>query len=201
MCLPDLQSLWWPALLHQSASLSFMMTSSNGDISVLPALCAGNSLVTGEFPSQRPVTRNFDVFFDLRMKKRLSKQSRRRWFETPSFSLWCHCKVMGKWIIASTLPWNYSFNCVRDVIIFSIWMVFCKVEFHSAFCGIIVFWSVVKYRDGAICFIIVCGIIMFLKQRWKFSCEFIVKSIFGIFLICNVNSVSQQGVIRPSLSP
>ena len=31
---------------------------------VLLALCAGNSPVTGEFPSQRPVTRSFDVFFD-----------------------------------------------------------------------------------------------------------------------------------------
>ena len=50
-------------------------------------LCAGNSTVTGEFSSQRPVTRSFDVFFDLRLNKRLSKQSRRRWFETPSHSL------------------------------------------------------------------------------------------------------------------
>ena len=38
-------------------------------------LCAGNSPVTGEFPAQRPVTHNFDVFFDLRLNKRLSKQS------------------------------------------------------------------------------------------------------------------------------
>ena len=37
------------------------------------ALCAGN--FTGEFPSQRPVTRSFDVFFDLRWNKQLSKQS------------------------------------------------------------------------------------------------------------------------------
>ena len=51
--------------------------------SLLLALCAGNSPVTGELPSQKPVTRIFDVFFDLRLNKRLSKQSRRRWFETP----------------------------------------------------------------------------------------------------------------------
>ena len=44
--------------------------------STLLALCAGNSVVTGEFPSQRPVTQSFDVFFDLRLNKRLSKQSR-----------------------------------------------------------------------------------------------------------------------------
>ena len=41
--------------------------------SALLALCAGNSPVTGEFPSQRPVTRNFDVLFDLRLNKPLSK--------------------------------------------------------------------------------------------------------------------------------
>ena len=56
------------------------------------ALSAANSPVTGEFSSQRPMTRNFDVFFDLRLNKRLCKQSRRRWFETPSHSLWRHCK-------------------------------------------------------------------------------------------------------------
>ena len=41
--------------------------------SALLAICAGNSPVTGEFPIQKPVTRSFDVFFDLRLIKRLSK--------------------------------------------------------------------------------------------------------------------------------
>ena len=70
-----------------------MMTSSNEPFSALLAICAGNSSITGEFPTQRPVTRSFDVFFDLRLNKRLSKQSRGWWFETPSRSLWCHCKA------------------------------------------------------------------------------------------------------------
>ena len=43
--------------------------------STLLALCAGNSPVTGEFLTQRPVTQNFDVFFDLRLNKQLNKQS------------------------------------------------------------------------------------------------------------------------------
>ena len=43
--------------------------------SELLALCAGNSPVTGEFPAQRPVTQSFDVFFDQRQNKRLSKHS------------------------------------------------------------------------------------------------------------------------------
>ena len=33
--------------------------------SMLLAICAGNSPVTGEFPAQRPVMRSFDIFFDL----------------------------------------------------------------------------------------------------------------------------------------
>ena len=56
--------------------------------SALLTICAGNSPVTGEFPTQRPVTRSFDVFFDLRPNKRLSKQSWGWWFET--CPLWRH---------------------------------------------------------------------------------------------------------------
>ena len=36
-------------------------------LSALLALCVGNSTATGEFPSQRSVTRSFHVFFDLRL--------------------------------------------------------------------------------------------------------------------------------------
>ena len=67
-----------------------MMTSSNGNISALLALCAGNSPVTGEFPTQRPVMRSFDVFSDLRLNKRLNKQRQGWWFETLSRPLWRH---------------------------------------------------------------------------------------------------------------
>ena len=56
--------------------------------SALLALCVGNSPVTGEFPTQRPVTRSFDFSFDLRLNKRLSKQSWDWLFETPSRPLW-----------------------------------------------------------------------------------------------------------------
>ena len=69
---------------------SGMMTSSNGNISALLALCAGKSPMTGEFPAQRPVTWSFDVFFDLPLNNRLSKQWWGWWFETPSCPLWRH---------------------------------------------------------------------------------------------------------------
>ena len=62
--------------------------------SALLAICAGNSPVPGEFPAQWPVTRSFDVFFDLRPNQRLSKQPWGRWFETPSRPLWRHCNAL-----------------------------------------------------------------------------------------------------------
>ena len=70
-----------------------------GSLSALLALCEGKSPVTDEFPSQSPVTQSFDIFFDLRLYKRLSKPSRRWWFEAPSRSLWRHCNV---------LPYSYQ---------------------------------------------------------------------------------------------
>ena len=57
-------------------------------LSTLLALCAGNSRSPENSP---PVTRSFDVFFDMRLNKRLSEQSKRWWFDTPSRSLWRHC--------------------------------------------------------------------------------------------------------------
>ena len=73
---------------------SAMMTSSNEKISALLALCARNSSVTGELPWQRPVTRSFDIIFDLRVNKRLSKQLRGWWFETPLRPSWRNCNGM-----------------------------------------------------------------------------------------------------------
>ena len=64
--------------------------------SALLAICAGNSPIAGEFPSQRRVTRSFDVFFDLRLNKWLSKQSRGWCIGPPSRSLWRHCNISIK---------------------------------------------------------------------------------------------------------
>ena len=68
--------IWWR---HKKETFSSLL-----------ALCEGNPPVTGGFPSQRPVTRSFGVFFDPPFNNRLSQQSRHRWFETPSRSLWRH---------------------------------------------------------------------------------------------------------------
>ena len=69
LCLPS--GVMWSWWRHQIKTFSASL-----------ALCAGNSPVTFELTSQRPTTRSFDVFFDLRLNKRLSKQSRGWWFET-----------------------------------------------------------------------------------------------------------------------
>ena len=74
-----------------------LVTSSNGGIFRVTGPSWGE--FTGEFPSQRPVRWSFDVFFDPRLNKRLSKPSRRRWFETPSRSLWRHCNAVKQ-------PWK-----------------------------------------------------------------------------------------------
>ena len=67
---------WWR---HQMETFSALLD-----------ICAGNSPVTGEFPTQRPVTWSFEFFY-LRLTKRLSKQWWSRWFEMPSRPLWRHC--------------------------------------------------------------------------------------------------------------
>ena len=75
-------------------SVQFMMASSNGNIfRVTGPLCV-EFTGPGEFPTQRRVTRSFDVFFDLRLNKPLSKQSWGWWFETLSLSLWRHCNAL-----------------------------------------------------------------------------------------------------------
>ena len=95
------------------------MTSSNWNIFRVTDTLWGELPVNS--PSQRPVTRSFEVFFDQHLNKGLSKPSRRRWFKTPSRSLWrhcngpssiCHAVTSGhdiervRWIFFSHLPLN-----------------------------------------------------------------------------------------------
>ena len=71
----------WP-YMPLNASTHYDVNNGN-NFRVTGHLC-GNSPVTGEFPAQRPVTRSFDVFFDLRLNKRLSKQWWGLWLKTRS---------------------------------------------------------------------------------------------------------------------
>ena len=94
-----------------------MMTTSNGNIfRVTGLLCAA-------FTGHRwiPLTKASDAelwwFFDLSLNKRLSKQSKRRWFETPSRSLWRHCNTQCSRMIVS--HWKIydviTMACVGDI--------------------------------------------------------------------------------------
>ena len=74
-------------LLHEPMLTYNMMTSSSGTIFRVTGPLCGEFTGPGEFPAQRPVTQSFDVFFDLRLNKQLSKQPWGWWFETPSLSL------------------------------------------------------------------------------------------------------------------
>ena len=58
-----IETTWWR---HQMETFSALL-----------ALCAGNSSFTGEFPTQRPATRSFEVSFDVRLNQHLSNQWRR----------------------------------------------------------------------------------------------------------------------------
>ena len=96
----------WAHFIKQAWQVSWAIASVWGNrkipwwchqmetFSALLAICAGNSQVPGEFPLQRPVTWSFDVFFDLRLNKRLSKQSWGWCFEAQSSPLWCHSNDM-----------------------------------------------------------------------------------------------------------
>ena len=83
-----------PLLDFNNTHDKIMMTRSNGDIFRVTGPFWGKPPVMLGLPSQRPVTRGFDVFFYLRLSKPLSKQSRHRWFEVPSRWLWRHCNVL-----------------------------------------------------------------------------------------------------------
>ena len=78
--------------------------------SPLLAICAGNSPVTGDFPAQRPVTRSFDVFVDLHLNKRLSKEARITLMKNDD-------AISGLWAISSpTYHWIPCSRC-RDRLI------------------------------------------------------------------------------------
>ena len=121
-----------------------MMTLSNGNILRAAGPLCGEFTGpdTGEFPSQRPVTRSFDVFFDLCLNKRWNKQSRRRWFEMPSPSSWHHCSLYkcclsesihflcqtAGWCLHGIDPQN---SCYKSLLHKSKWRKFrCVHDFH-----------------------------------------------------------------------
>ena len=113
----------------------------------LLAICAGNSPASGEFPAQRPVTRSFDVFFDLCLNKRLRKQSWGWWFrryrahydvivincrqrcpgvhELTHWGRLTRQSLVIQWLVAYTAPSHYQNH------ILSIWILGTNLKFKS----------------------------------------------------------------------
>ena len=115
--------------------------------SALLALCAGNSSVTGEFPSQRPVARSFDGFFwvfYLRLNKRLSKQLWGWWFETPLSPLCRHCNGIA-------LHWNDS-SRIKGNIAFRYMQVRNPVDCRLAYIGIL-YYKFILFKVCGHCYL------------------------------------------------
>ena len=83
--------------------------------------------VPSEFPAQRPVTRSFDVFFDLRRNKRLSKQSWGWWFETLLRPLWRHRNETS----------NCSGSAGASVVAHSVALPLIEIAFSTLDCSIV----------------------------------------------------------------
>ena len=114
----SIKFLWLSRRLYHFS----MMTSSNGNIFRITGHLCGEFTGPGEFPAQRPVTWSFfDVFFDLRLNERLSKQPWGWWFETPPWSSWRQCNVWRNdviqdgWQDLSALYVRYSYSAVNFV--------------------------------------------------------------------------------------
>ena len=96
---PSRENCWHKSPLLLDQPIRYWLTSLHDDVikwKHLPRYWPfvrgiHRSTVTGEFPAQMPAMRSFEVFFDLRLNKRLSKQWRDWLFETQSRPLWRHC--------------------------------------------------------------------------------------------------------------
>ena len=122
--------MWWR---HQMETFSTLL-----------ALCAGNAPITGEFPTQRPVTRRFDIFCDMCLNKRLNKQLWGWWFETPSGTLWRHCSELAHQMCTSLSLFCFDYDIVLRG--------FMYPYFHrGCFTGIVVTiqWPQIQWNNPA----------------------------------------------------
>ena len=111
--------------------------------SVSLAIFAGISSVPCEFPTQRPVTRSFDVYFDLRLNKRLCKQWWGWWFETLLCPLWRHSNddvsdysmhaSVQSWHCGEKIGWNY---CSGAAYFYSAVYVLSIAESHDKYSNV-----------------------------------------------------------------
>ena len=136
-------------------------------------------------PSQRPVTRSFDVFFDLRVNERLSKQSRGWWFETPSRSLWRHCNECE----SSSSKHQHSSTSQPGHI--STPVVYLKKYIYSCKGMTKKVWWVISSRKQKMTVMYVFRLSLFLWDERIFVITLLF--IFTYFIISNVNNGHSMG--------
>ena len=126
--------------------------------------------IPGEFPAQRPVTRSFDIFFNLRLNKRVSKQWWGWWPETLSRPLWRHCLCM---ITQGATPRDMSkidlyqnrTKHKKQIIFSNIWDIYGMLRFLSV--------QHISYNMVAVCFALICvSFITFPNQFMLYSCPY-----------------------------
>ena len=134
--------------------------------SALLTICAGNSPITGEFPAQRPVTRCFDVSFDILLNKRLSKQWWGWLFETPSRPLWRHCNDIRenrervKMYIYDRILWFcYDLVLPNFTYISNVTMAIAQSHYSD-----VIMWAMASQIT---CVSIVCSTVLFFRRRSK----------------------------------
>ena len=119
-----------------------MTSSDEKNVRVTGPLCGK---FTGKrwIPLTKARTRSFFVFFDLRLNKQLGKQSRRRWFEMPSPSLWRHCNATNEiWLsrkvsYSKRIGWCIEFclGIIIDTLIthMVLWKKFRGMNYHLGY--------------------------------------------------------------------
>ena len=116
--------------------------------SALLAFCAGNSPVHGEFPAQRPVTRSFDVFFDLRWIRSWVNNGeagdlRRHQAHYDVIVMWWIDDIIGNHLLSEPIAAKFANTNLRHLAILNVWYL-CSLdtqwlfvndeEYHSTQC-------------------------------------------------------------------
>ena len=123
---------------NTTTTMHYMMTSSNGKIYRVTGPLCGEFTGPGEFPTQRPVTRSFDVFCDLRLNKLLSKQQWGWWFETPSCSLSRQCNDLMSHVLWGVSNHHGNSTVCRTLI----------TKNSSKLCFTVYYWCIALTRSN-----------------------------------------------------
>ena len=153
-------------ILRKSYICHNVMTSSNGNISTLLALCEGNSPVSGGILSQRASNVGLWCSFAISLNKRLNKHSIGRWFETPwrSFAVMTVAYITSRDIRKSRFPWYIRRYNIRSRSQFGVFM-----SKHITFTGMRKFYKLLSVSG------------MFLRFSFHFLFHFVYSKFASYF--------------------